>query len=344
MKPLEKRAAGDWFEVKERLRHPEELYEHLCPADREGLRREAQKTALQEMVTALEGAVEGGVFEVRRHLAGEILGELAEAEYSSEVLGRLDELACRATALVLVTALERSLLSGDLSFDEGEDMAEPDGSIKKDIENAQINEIIGDIKEIIAADPAAKMNSAIKNVLLQVQKYREEAATFKKLKEQANDYRLEMYTKTFSASFRQIFESIRKNYGAYLEEIEEKRRAAAGSPLDGLELRPWLRVVTAAAEDVSRLRSTVSFAAEEHSGMRGALVALAKERDSFIRQIDGERAAAVTVCSAAEAGDGAEAGGADEDSGRAAAQERVARLSRMMSREIAGRLRKWMAE
>jgi hypothetical protein len=340
VKPLEKRTAGDWFEVRERLRHPRELYEHLCPADREGPHREIRTAALREVVAALEGAVEGGVFEVRRHLAGEILGELAEAEYSSEVLGRLEELACRGTALVLVTALERALLSGDLAFEDGESIAEPDGSIKKDIENAQINEIIGDIKEIIAADPAAKMNSAIKNVLLQVQKYREEAATFKKLKEQANDYRLEMYTKTFSASFRQIFESIRKNYGAYLEEMEEKRRAAAGSPLDGLEVRPWLRVVTAATEDVSRLRSTVSFAAEEHSGMRGALVALAKERDTFIGQIAEEQEAAVKVCVAA---------GADDDGGRGAgdrpaAQERAARLSRMMSREIAGHLRKWMEE
>ncbi|MFA7565410.1 MAG: hypothetical protein WCY01_00150, partial [Alkalispirochaeta sp.] len=239
-------------------------------------------------------------------------------------LGRLGELGCRARGLVLVTALVRALLRGDLAFDEGGDKAEPDGSsIKESIENAQINEIIGDIKEILAADPAAKMNAAMKNVLLQVQKYREEAATFKKLKEQATGHRLEMYSKTFAASFRQIFESIRRNYGAYLEEQVELRRAGAESPLEGLEVRPWLRAVTGAAEEVSRLASAVAFAAEEHSGMRGALVALARQRDGFLKKVDDERAIAVAVCGF---------------------EEGAARLSRDMSLEIAGRIRGWMED
>jgi hypothetical protein len=338
VKDLEKRVAGDWFEVRERLRHPRVLFEYLCAGEGDGARGGVRNAVLTEVATALERAVEGGVFEVRRRLAGDILGELAEAEFSSEVLGRLDELACRATALVLVTALVRALLSGDLAFDEGKDEAEPDGSsIKEDIENAQINEIIGDIKEILAADPAAKMNAAIKNVLLQVQKYREEAATFKKLKEQATGHRLEMYSKTFTASFREIFESIRRNYGAYLEEQVELRKAGVGSPLEGLEVRPWLRAATEAAEAVNRLGSTVAFAAEEHSGMRGALVTLARERDSFLKKVDDERAVAVAVCAAAGKD------GADERAEKRA-EERAARLSRDMSIEIAARIRGWMGD
>jgi hypothetical protein len=169
---------------------------------------------------------------------GEILGELADAEYSSEVFSRLDALTHEATGLVLVGVVQRALLAGEVSFETGTGDAEPSGSSAKEAENAEINEIIQDIKEIVANDPSAKMNAAIKNVLLQVQKYREEAATFKKLKEQANDYRLEMYSKTFAATFKEIFTSIRKNYAAYIEEQEEKRRAEIGTPIDGLELRP----------------------------------------------------------------------------------------------------------
>ncbi|MDA3949823.1 MAG: hypothetical protein PF508_11445, partial [Spirochaeta sp.] len=198
--------------------------------------------------------------------------------------------------------------------------AEVTGSSEtKDVEQAEINEIIADIKEIVATDPGARMNAAIKNVLLQVQKYRDEAATFKKLKEQATDYRLEMYTKTFSATFQQIFESIRKNYGAYLEEQEAKRRDAVGSPLDGVETKGWLRALGDDLEDASWVRSTLLVARDEAVGMRGAVVALAKKRDQFLGRIDAEREAAVAAC-----GD----------------EETVVRVSRLLSREIAAWLRK----
>ncbi|MFW5642713.1 MAG: hypothetical protein ACOCYQ_01675 [Alkalispirochaeta sp.] len=318
MDTLQKRAAGDWFEIKERLRRPDELYEILCPD--EPAVREVRPAVLAAVAGALEEAVEGGVFEVRRHGIAEILGELAEAEFSSEVFGRLPELYCRSTALVLVGALQRALLAGDLAFHSGSGEAEPSGSTLSEIENREINEIIQDIKEIVAGDPSAKMNAAIKNVLLQVQKYREEAATFKKLKEQATDYRLEMYTKTFSATFKQIFESIRKNYGAYLEEQEAKRREDAGSPLDGVETKGWLRLLQGNLETMSWVRSVIGFAMVEHSGMRGPMVKLSRRRDDFIGKIDEERVAAVAAC------------GGDE--------ERTRRLSRLISIEAAGWLRK----
>lgn len=309
--------AGDWFEIKERLHRPDELYNFLLPRD--DPRREERLGVVAAIVHELDTAVEAGVFEVRRREIAETLSEIAEAEYSSEVFARLEELSDRMMALTLVGVLQRALLTGEIAFEVETGEAEPSGSSKKDIENAELNEIIQDIKEIVANDPSAKMNAAIKNVLLQLQKYREEAATYKKLKEQATDYRLEMYSKTFAATFKQIFESIRKNYAAYLEEQETKRREAIPSPIDGLELRPWVRMITADLEGVSRVRSTLAFATEERGGMRGFLVALGKDKDTHVARIDQERAVAKTACGSDAA---------------------TAKLSRILSVEIAAWLRK----
>ncbi len=365
---MEKRVAGEWFEVKERLHRPEALYGYFREIEKNERRRERQVSVFGEAAAALESAVEGGVFEVRRRLITDILGELAEAEYSSEVFGRLHELSCEASALVVVTALEHALLRGDLAFEEGTGEAEPSGSTEKtEAENAQIKDIIADIREIVASDPSAKMNQAIKNILLQARKYRDEAATFKKLREQASDYRLEMYTKTFSATFQQIFDSIRRNYGSYLEEREEELRRERGdeaSPLAGLETRPWVRATAEALEDASRLRATVAFASEEHSGMRSVLVALARERDRLLEQIESEREIAEGVCRDASGGDSVE-GTADDgsDGGRSDGSEdgnntggaensgagrsrdgsaQAKKLARLMSLEIAARLKRWI--
>ena len=313
---LEKRVAGDWFEVKERLHRPDELYDDLFPRDAQD--RTAGFAVTASAAQRLEEAVEGGVFDVRRRMAGEILGELADAEYSSEVFSRLDALADEAAGLVLVGAVQRALLAGEISFVTGAGEAEPSGSSVKETENAEINEIVREIKEIVVSDPDANMNAAIKNILHQVQKYREEAATYKKLKEQANDFRLEMYKKTFTATFKEIFTSIRKNYATYIEEQEEKRRAAIGTPVDGLDVRPWIRMLVADLEPVSRMRSTIAYAAEERGGIRGALVALSRERDTYVARVERERAVATTACGTVTA---------------------TAKLSRLLSVEIAAWLR-----
>ena len=320
MNQLEKRVAGDWFEIKERVRHPDQLFELLYPTDRDDSRRLRSREALSGASRALENAIEGGVFEFRKTELLAVFGKLADAEYSSEVFGHLPELRLRCTALLFVSACQRALLAGDMRFiADSEKEHGPDTA--KGIENKEINDIISEIKEIVASDPSAKMNPAIKNILLQVQKYREETETYRKLKEQANDQRLEMYSKTFSNTFHQIFESIRKNYAAYIEEKEAERRENRRAPVESMDTREWVRSITTHLEHVSRIRSTIAFAEEEHSGMRGPMVDLIKRRATILDQLDKEIAIAEKAC-----------GSSDER----------AKLSRALSVEIAERIKRFL--
>ncbi|MFW5827951.1 MAG: hypothetical protein ACOCU4_07660 [Alkalispirochaeta sp.] len=322
MAGLEQLAGGEWFEIKERMHRPEQLFEHLCiesPGTRDA---EQLRVTLEHHAERLESAIEGGVFEFRLHELSLIFGELAEAEYSSEVFGRLADLEFRLTGIVLITVVQRALLTRDIEFISSEDAEEPAEQAEQAAESADVNQIIADVKEIVQADPNAKMNAAIKNILLQLQKYRAETATYRKLKEQANSYRLEMYSRTFAATFNQIFDSIRKNYATFLEEQEEAKRRGRKSVVQDLDTRTWTRNLTHHIEQLSWARSTVMFARKEHAGVREPLVRLSRRRDDYLKDIAGEKDAA-----------------ADAAGGEAAAH----RLSRLIARDTALRLRRWSA-
>ena len=313
MASLDQLAGGEWFEVKERLHRPEQLVDLLCS-------EATFAPALRAAALRLEEAVEGGVFEYRRAVVGEVLSRLAEAEFSSEFFGELPGMEAQLSTLVLATAVQRAILNREVRLWVEKD-EEESGDDQEPADD--VNQIIADVKEILQVDPEARMNGAIKNILLQLAKYREESETYRKLKEQATSYRLEMYSKTFSTTFNQIFESIRRNYAAYLQEQEDARRRAKRSILEGLETQPWTRALTRQLEELSWMRSTVRYAMREHSGVREPLVRLAKRRESVLALIteEEERAADVT-------------------GGEAAA----ARLSRMLSHEVARRLAAWAEE
>ena len=116
MAALDQLAGGEWFEIRERLHRPEQLFEFFSSGDRPAARVAALTEACSAAASGLDAAIEGGIFEFRRAELGAILSELAEAEYSSEVFSRLGVMEARAAALILATACQRALLTQDLPF------------------------------------------------------------------------------------------------------------------------------------------------------------------------------------------------------------------------------------
>lgn len=290
MSSLEQTVQGWWFDLREQMRHPTELYTSLFPPAEGG----APQAVLQGVARDLEQAVEGGTLEVKRHRFTTLYVELEEAEFSSEIFGQLHPLAMRARGLILAIAIERMLLNREIPFvDQDHSGDSPENEPREEssgtTESREIKEIIQDIQEIIAADPSAKMNAAVKNILLQLQKYRSEAATYQKLKEQATGYRLEMYSKTFAATFQNIFSSIQKNYHQYRQEQRDMRRQEQQSVLAQMDTREWTRVLMREMEEANRIAASLTFLAKEHSGLREPLVELARRRAITMKLLDTDR-------------------------------------------------------
>ena len=296
MSELERTVQGEWFEIRERRHHPDRIAAYVCGF--EGERSFA--VFARAAADGLQNAVEGGVLEFKRGQVAALYAQLAEAAYGNDVFTELASFVHRAGAIQLVIAYQRALLAEAITPPTAESEHHSDAA---GAEQQDINAIIGDVRDIIAADPSAKLNASIKNIVVQLQRYRTEQATYQKLKEQADVTRLELYARTFATTFSGIFDSIRRNYASYLEEHDRAERLQQRSVLvPASRTEAWRTLLLAQAEDIARVRGVARFALHEHSGMRAPLVKESAAAERVIARIESERSHADEAAGGAKAG------------------------------------------
>lgn len=320
MEGLESRIRGDWYDIRERLHRIDDLRDYLCSSERVV---PLPQRALTETASGLEGSVEGGCSEYLKNCLIRLKSEFEEAAYSSGVFGKVGDLAANVGCLVLVVAVARAALGGDLPFGCDDDVAQPgcetpDGIAKPD----DIRQIMTDVQHIVAADPTARMNSAIKNILLQLQKYRTEMQTFERVKSSTGPERLESVTRNFQKTFAGIFEAIQRNYTQYLDDQRNQQRAERANALLQLNTPALRTAMNTLLEELSAIRSTLFAVHDMTTGMRAPLVQLAGRAETVIEALG----RASETCTDAAGGEAA---------GRHA--------QRMLALEAAHHLRRWAA-
>lgn len=340
MESAERLVAGEWFEIRERLRRPDEIHEYLTrTATRQSqIHRPLAAVEIGSAGRELEQAIEGGIFEYKRSVLLHLEREFAEAEFSNDVFESIGMFADRTGAWLLATIWERALLTQEADFkrmspamrneadgepaEEEGDPSAPTIQGDEDGDNgaAEIRRIISDVHQIVEADPSARMHSAIKSIMIQLRKYREEAETYRKLREKASNYRVELYSRTFAATFQKIFETIRRNYDSYQEEQRQMHRRERASLVEDLDTREWVRIITDQVEQVSRIRAFLLFLDEQHTGLREPLVDLGRDARVVRRLVDDEEDQAAEICGGEHA---------------------ASRLGRIIATECGGRLRRW---
>ena len=286
----ERTIQGEWFEIRERWRHPDQVAAYVCSF--EGDRPFA--VFVRSAADGLQNAVEGGVLEFKRTQVAALYAQLAEAAYDNHVFAELASLAQRAGAIQLVIAYQRALLAEALAPPQTTDATRH--AADTTAEQRHINEIICDVRDIIAADPTAKLNASIKNIVVQLQRYRSEQATYQKLKAQADLARLELYARTFATTFRGIFDSIRRNYASYLADHDRAQHPPQRPGLvQASQTEAWRTLLFEQAKDITRVRGVALFALREQSGMRAPLVKESAAAEAVIARVEAERSYADEV-------------------------------------------------
>lgn len=293
MATVESLVSGDWFDIRERIRKVEDIQTLLW---NEG---KPDSSVRSSIATHLLEAVEGGTAEYKRRYFRKLRDLLDEAAFTSDIFQMLPRLITEIDQILLVTVMQRGILAGEIRLVPEE---EESTTSQPHIQDAQIKSIIADVQEIVANDPSARMNSAIKNILLQLHKYRDEVENFKSLKEKADADRLEAITKNFQASFSSIFSSIRKNYGRFLEEQRLSNRRERGDTLSRLDSAVLQKLLVQQLEEMSRVRSTLRFVHQEHYNMREPLVKLSKTLKTFEDLFTSEQSLAEDISGGESAG------------------------------------------
>lgn len=272
MSELTRTVAGDWFDIREAARSLHALTDELNP----------DHVFMAEHAEILHLAMEQGVVEYKRTVLRRFFNCLSDLRYKAIETDILLEQERRLAVLIWVTLVQKLMCDGNLPF----------GSAKPPPEagehSLEVSEIISEILDAVAIDPDAKSHPVVKNIMLQVGKYRRESENLKKLLGTAPEDKRAAIVKNSKVIFAEIFSSIKKNYAEFAAEQAEKKRPKVVNPLSPADLKPLSKMFLSQAEEFSRLRSTVAFARREQTGIREMLASLETQREKTLGMVERE--------------------------------------------------------
>jgi hypothetical protein len=282
MQDLERRISGDWIDLREAGKNQYTLIEHV------GL--SAQD--LGRLAEELRRAVEEGLIEYKDMILRRTFITLEAVQFQSV---RFEELQAREQPLkdlVFIILLQRLLCTGVIPLPKSKEGS----SLSPD--ELDVNGVLAEIRNRIKRDPNFQKHPAVKNIFVQVALYQKEKKKMEELLPMIQPDKMDVFRANFGATFKRIFDSIKKNYTDILKE-EESRRLEKENKQDLLyraplkDLAPFLQNQ---AQAVCRICSTLAYAREDKYKTRGVLVDLYKQKEEYFRRVESEQRVYRSLC------------------------------------------------
>ncbi len=272
MEGLEKRAAGDWIDIREAAKDYDTLdaYFKVPP---EQIRIQIEK---------LEFAVEQGIVEYKRAALAPLFGMLEGARFRAPALDQVRRQLEYTNALLFAMLVQRQIAEGILKLAR-EKRAEESSAA----EGFDLTSILRDVNERIRKAPELTGNPIVKNIQLQAGQLRRERENMQKLlptiKPEARDTFQQNYRKTFG----ELVDKIKRGYGALIKE-ETPEPDEPRPILAVVRLPQAVPALTDQSQKVARARSTLAFASEEKYRIREIFEALAGEKAAWEQALQRE--------------------------------------------------------
>jgi hypothetical protein len=282
MRELERRITGDWYDLREAGKDQYALIEFLGFSSQD----------LGRLAEELRSAVEEGLIEYKDMILRRAFITLEAVQFQSV---RFEELQAREQPLkdlVFVVLLQRLLCTGVIPLPKSK---EGEGLSPDDLD---VSSVITEVRNRIKRDPSFQTHPAVKNIFVQVALYQKEKKKMEELLPMIQPEKMDVFRANFGATFKRIFDSIKKNYSDILIE-EESRRLDRENKRDLLhrvplkDLAPFLQNQ---AQSVCRICSTLTYAREDKYKTRGILVDLYKQKEEYFKRIESEQRVYRSLC------------------------------------------------
>ena len=274
MAALEQRISGDWIELREKSNDLYSLLDFLA----------VPPNHVRVAADALRHSVEQGIVEFKRNQLAPILVTLEAARYKSLAADDMGVQERTLSVLLLAILLQRLLCAEIVPLTRPREEKRDFG-----VESLQVSAILADINARIKTDPNLRGHPAVKNVLMQVQRYNAEN---QKMRELIQTIKPEMRTSflgNFTRTFEEIIGSIRRQYSVLLlEDAAAEKARKEGFSLAVVPLKELVPLLASQAKEVSRFRSTLAHAREEKYKTREALVRLYDSRQVVLKLVEDE--------------------------------------------------------
>ncbi len=285
MRDIEKRITGDWIDIREAGGDHYSLQEFL----------NIKVPDIDSQISALSASTDEGAPEYKRTLLHSVFLTLESAKFQSLSTDELEAHRPKLGGLLFTILVQKLLCSGAIPVGRKE---KPEEIATGGIE---LNTIISDLKERISRQPELQKHPAVKNIYMQLNIYQKEKEKMQELSPKIKEDMEPTFKQNFEEAFERIFDSIRKNYSIILsEEAARKRAAEEKDILKLLPIKSLVPLLTGQATEISRIRSTLAFAAEDKYKTRSILVNLYEGREKTLSLVEAESRAYLDFCSQAE--------------------------------------------
>lgn len=255
---IEKRITGDWFDIKEASDNALKLAEYFVLTDAD----------LDSMTSAIKFSVEDGLVEFKRKAVSGLFVFAENQRYDSR---SFDEIVGHIRAMrevIYVTLMQRLVVQGTVPPRKVRSEAKIDGSFV----SRGVKEIVEDVQARIAKDPELKRNSAVKNLLMQVNIYRKELTDLKELAPNMPKEKLAAFKENFRKSLETITKKIQDYYAALLSEVEvDMQPTASANIFRKYDLKPFAALYLNQAKEFAAVNSILSYAEKERYKTREIL-------------------------------------------------------------------------
>lgn len=247
---VEKRIAGDWYDIKEASDNPARLDEFFALTDAEA----------ESVVGELRLSVEESVVEYKRKCLTRAFGFVESLKYDSRNLNEIVTHIAALRVMIYVTLLQRQFAIGLLVPRR----PRTESRIDESVVGFDVKEILADVRDRVAKDAGLQKNASVKNILMQVSIQQKELSNMKALAPNIPKEKQAAFYDNFRKSFESITTKIRDNYAVLLAETDEpKRQEQPAHPLLAYDLKPLAPLYLVQARQAANLWSTLSFAEEE---------------------------------------------------------------------------------
>jgi hypothetical protein len=282
MPDLEKRISGDWIELREKANDLHTLLDTLAVPPHQ----------LLVAAETLRHSVEQGIVEFKRTLLVPVLVELETARYKSLAADDMGAQEKSLAVLLLAILIQRLFCAEILSLARPREKKRDFG-----VDALQVNIILTDVNTRLKSNPGLRAHPAVKNILMQVQRYNGENQKMRELLPTIKPEMRTSFLANFTRTFDEIIGSIRRHYASILqEEAAADSARKEGFSLALVPLKELAPLLVSQAREVSRFRSTFAHAREERYKTRESLVRLYDGRQVVLKLVEDESRAYRRLC------------------------------------------------
>ena len=277
MEDLNKVISGDWYDVRQLL-DDHHRYEELL---------EVAEPEMGMLFEDLRMAVERGTVELKRKTLNGVLTFVDSLQFDARSFQDFDQHIIAMRTTIYLALLQRSFCTGEISPRR---LAASDvDPMESAVRQTEFKTIVEYVQKRIADDPSKRNHPLVKNILLQVGMYRRELENMKELAPNIPKEKSAAFTANYKKTFEEITRKVQDNYAGLLKEEEAPAKSEQPkSMFKRFELKGLTSFFSAQAQELTRIRSVLSYAGKERYKTREILSEILKSKERSLSLIERE--------------------------------------------------------